>query len=160
MKNFLFIAFLLGFGFSVKAQHYNKYCNSVIPFCVDVPGNFVRKGESKIGSGQYFKSKDGSLLTIYGSYNTSNENLKQRIDRELAALTNDSSVANSTQLPVIEKAEMQENSFIIIYQANGLTTSTYRKLENNIWKNIELQFPVAKTPENTGSMQRMIGSWQ
>ncbi|MBK0403725.1 hypothetical protein I5M27_12060 [Adhaeribacter sp. BT258] len=160
MKKLLLLASFLSFCFQTKAQHYNKYCNSVIPFCVDVPGNFIRKGESKTGSGQYFNSKDGSLLTIYGSYNSDNENLKQRFDREKAALTTDTSVANSTQLPVIEKAELHENSFTIIYQTNGVTTSIYRKLKNNLWKNIELQYPVAKTPEYTVKMQRMIGSWQ
>jgi len=160
MKNILFTLLFFGLSFNLPAQHYDKYCNSLFSFCVDIPGNFKRVGSSKTGDGQIFKAKDGSTISVYGTANDQNENLKQRFDREQAALTNDSTITNTTQLPTIEKAEIQENSFTITYSSNGFTDMIYRKLENNIWKSLELHYPTAKAKEYTVKVNKMIGSFK
>jgi hypothetical protein len=158
MKKLLILAFFLNLAFDAAAQHYNKYCNSVFSFCVDIPGNFNRKGDSKTGSGQYFTSKDGASLSVYAIPNETNEALKQRFEREQTALTMDMTVANTTQLPIIDKAELLENAFTIQYQNQNITTFVYRKLENATWKNIELQFPMAKGKDYADKAKRMIES--
>ncbi|KAA9345860.1 hypothetical protein [Adhaeribacter soli] len=160
MKKLLLLLCLLYLGFSAVAQHYDKYCNNLYSFCIDIPGNFNRVGATKTSEGQHFTSKDGSKLEVYGAPNLQNETLKQRFDRELAALTNDSSVAHSTQLPTIEKAELHENSFTIQFQNQNFTNLIYRKLENNAWKSIELHYPTAKGKEYAERAKRMIGSFK
>ena len=82
MKRMLLVAGFELITSTVFAQHYNKYCNSVYSFCVDIPGNFSLKGDSKIGNGQYFTSKDGATLSAYGIFNESGETLERRFERE------------------------------------------------------------------------------
>ena len=160
MKKVLLFACMIVLGLKTSAQHFNQYCNSVFPFCLDIPGNFVRQGESKIGYGQFFKTKEGSTLSVFGTYNTEQENLKSRFNRESAALTSDSTLASTTQLPTIELAEMQENNYTIIYQNQNNSNLIYRKLENNNWLSIEMQYPNAKAKEYTEKAKRMIASFK
>lgn len=160
MKNCLLLLFFLAFGFSAFGQHYDKYCNSLYNFCIDVPGHFTRKGETKTGTGQYFTARDGSTLSVYGMPNLQDQTLKQRFDWEQANLTSDTLVNNSTQLPTIEKAEIQENAFIIIYQSKDFTDLIYRKLENNSWKSIELHYPTVKEKEYAERIRKLVASFK
>jgi hypothetical protein len=159
MKNILTTLLFFGLSFNLLAEHFDKYCNSLFSFCIDIPGNFKRIGASKTGDGQYFTAKDGSTISVYGTSIDQNENLKQRFDREQAALTNDSSITNTTQLPTIEKAEMQENDYTIIYNSNGFTDMIYRKLENNTWKSLEFHYPTAKAKDYALKANKMIASF-
>lgn len=158
MKNILITLLLFGVSFNLLAQHYDKYCNSLFSFCVDIPGTFKRVDASKTGDGQMFKAKDGSTITVYGTVNDKNETLKQRFDGEQASLTNDSTITNTTQLPTIEKAEMQENNYTITYSSNGFTDLIYRKLDNNTWKSLEFHYPTAKAKEYVVKANKTIGS--
>jgi hypothetical protein len=160
IKKILLLSWLLPLGFSAPAQHYDKYCNSLYTFCVDVPGNFTRKGATEAGDGQIFTAKDGTTLAVYGLPNLNNETLKQRFDQELTSLTSDSSIVRSTQLPTIQQAEMQENSYTILYQNQNFSDLIYRKLENNAWKSIELHYPTAKAKEYAEKAKRIIGSFK
>jgi len=160
MKSFFFCLFLWSCSFNAPAQHYDQYCNSLLPFCIDIPGNFTRRGETETGSGQYFTAKDGSKLLVYGAHNALNQTLKQRFEAEQAGLTNDSAVINTTQTPTIDKAEMQENSYTILYHNQSLSALIYRKLENNLWKSLELHYPTAKAKEYEEKAKRMIGSFR
>ncbi len=160
MKKVLLFAFLLFLCLKMQAQHTNQYCNSVFPFCIDVPGNLVRQGDSKTGYGQFFKAKDGATLTVFGTYNTEQESIKARFDRESAAITSDTTFANSTQLPTIELADLQPNNYTIIYQNQSNSNLIYRKLENNNWLSLELQYPTSKAKDYTEKAKRMISSFR
>ena len=158
MKQVLILVFCLAASSIAQAQHFNRYCNSVFPFCIEVPGNFNRAGSSLLGDGQFFKAKDGSTLDIYGSFNIANETLQQRLDREQAALASDTTIANFTQIPTLGQAETQGNSFTVSYQHQAFTNFIYRKLTNNTWINLELKYPTAKAKEYEAKAQRMIES--
>ena len=157
MKKLLLLGLLVCAFFKADAQHYNQYCNSIYSFCLEIPGDFVRLGDSKTGTGQYFKDEYGSQITVYATANQSEETLKQRFDREMAALSGKKLPKNKLK-PVIEVAEMNDSCYTLIYRRNGFQENVYRRLENKCWKNVELVCPEG-TPKAYGyEVKRMIAS--
>src|SRR5688572_8560274 len=159
MVRFLVIIGLITTSLTGYTQHTNRYCNSAFTFCLDVPGNFNRIGKSQAGDGQFFTSKDGSTLNIFGAFNTENETVQQRLSREQATLSSDTTISNFTQIPTIGQAQIQENSYTFSYQNQTFTYLIFRKLEDNNWLSIELKFPAKKSKDYEEKMQQMIKSF-
>lgn len=158
-KNRAYLVFLFFFlSFCANAQQVNRYCNSAVPFCLDVPSNFNRLSPSSLGDGQLFTTKDGSQLQVFATFNTDHETLIQRLNREQAALAADSTIANFTQMPISGLAETEEDNYTLTYQSGKLTHQIFRKLENDQWVNLELKYPSTKAKEYQPKMQRMVES--
>lgn len=159
MKRIFVFAFLFLTQNTIQAQHTNRYCNGAFPFCVDVPGNFNRVGKSDTGDGQNFVAKDGSTLSVFGLYNTENETVAERFEREQAALLSDTSANHSAQIPSITKTATEANSFTIFYQTQDYNYVIFRKLENQNWLSLEMKYPAAKPKDYEEKVNRMIGSF-
>jgi len=153
-----FLFFILLWSFAANGQHYNRYCNSVIPFCLDVPGSFNRVGASAGGEGQTFTAKDGSTLNIFAVFNTDHETLEQRLTREQTALATDTTIDNFTQIPTSGQVEAEKDSFTFTYQHAKFTHFNFRKLESDHWINIEVKYPTAKARDYEDKIKRMLAS--
>ncbi|MGZ3806408.1 MAG: hypothetical protein ACXVB4_19515 [Pseudobdellovibrionaceae bacterium] len=136
-RNFAILFFplsLLLFSPASEAAKYSKYTNPRFGYSISYPSDlFIAQGESDNGDGQKFVSADGAVLLVYGSYNVTNESLKEYYADVIASNAN-----TPNQVLNVTYKQMKDNFFV--FSGTLRSKIIYQKtiLRNGIFKSFRL----------------------
>ena len=138
----------------VHPSDMDGYSNGRYGYTVDYPKSLVAKGESDNGDGQSFESRDKKFkMAVWGQYNA--------LENSVSAECEEGIKSEQKDHPFTPSYKAIKNTW---YVFSGIVGSTiiYQKaiLQDDIFKTLRLEYPVAQKEALDPFVKRIIASFQ
>ena len=124
---------VLSFSMIVSSQeNYKTYVNARFDYSISYPANLlIPQGEADNADGQRFLSKDGKAeLRVWGSYNVSNEKLKDAFERE----------SSNSEGRTVSYKLLNGNWFVVSGTEDGRIFYQKMMLKGDVFKAFRIQY--------------------